>query len=174
MRNHLLALSRTPYTNQAGRSALRPVERRSTLHEGAGAGSRHFFGRDSISRRVEAGPAGTADRADNPWVDKHRVGGRLGVVCVSHQQDSGRLALLRALSADLWNLARAKPPGGGSARERGQTEETTPSPMRELSVPICPLALHKFVRAAMWLARAPMHLRSGCIAGLAASLWRSA
>ena len=85
--------------------------------------------------------------------------------------------LLRSLRiCGIW--LEQNPPGGqqqlaGGARERGP-EDDTPSPKRELSVPICQLALHKFVRAAMWLARAPMQLRSGCIAGLAASLWRSA
>lgn len=58
--------------------------------------------------------------------------------------------------------------------ESGSLARATPIPNPRCPVPICPLALHKLVRAAMWLARAPMHLRSGCIAGLAASLWRSA
>lgn len=47
--------------------------------------------------------------------------------------------------------------------------EKHPIPNPHCPSPSCPLALHKFVRAAMWLAREPMHLRSGCIAGLAAS-----
>lgn len=83
--------------------------------------------------------------------------------------------LLRSLRiCGIW--LEQNPPGASSSwqRTRARAEDDTPSPMREVSVPICPLALHKFVRAAMWLARAPMHIRSGCIAGLAASLWRSA
>lgn len=90
---------------------------------------------------------------------------------MSHQQQRFPADLAWRF-ADLWKSGiwlKQKPP-----RPRTHARAGRPHPQCELSVSICPLALHKFVRAATWLARAPMQLRSGCIAGLAASLWRSA
>lgn len=113
MSNLLLALSRTAYTNEAGRSALRPIELRRPLQEVLMQNRATSFGGASGSVVVEVGPASTADRRVIPReISKGRLG---GVTPTGFRQTGLRFA-------DLWNLAKATPGLAAHGRTRGQND----------------------------------------------------